>query len=928
MSIKLIFTIFITLIASSLANATPGGNSYYIDSVSGNDNNDGLSPSQAWQSIAKVNETMDSTIDSGTSYCTTAGGICPGDGVYFKRGMRWRDQMDISVSGDDITGSITFGAYCANIDPNLTDCDGDERTAACCPNEPNPVLAWDMNIFGKYSGDFETLKPHDEKFNGSDYFYFAYPLNTEVLPKDSGNSVLAVTDAYKGALAARIYNSPDSTTASTPTLRRSNVAVLANTEYYLSVYAKIDLATGPDGDNIDGLRLRVKDETVGNYLQQNGNWGASSVNLEVTGLNDSWQEVSLSFKTQATTERVMLDWVANDTYTAVYIDSAHLYEMGNDVFGSLNGNMETLDSGSTDPADSDDFGSWYEANNDGTSTIDAVLDGSSTVAQLHRPNETSDSPYLRRNNVNIQPNSENTLEVLAKLAAVSANGFRVRVYDDDNNLYLQDDGSWGPYNDLFSGETLTDSSWKKLSLTFNTLSDPDGDGVLKVRFDIAATTLGTTVFVDDFQVYEGTGPNRPANSDNSGVEQQHSLLLNDQSYIVIDAIDMVGPGSLTTGNVHRILSSHVLSVGGTADHIQIQNLEVSESSDIGIRVGKTAGNVNIDNVNVHHNDNTGLYQSASIGSNSVTDSKIHSNGKDNAAGDRGGIGSYQGANITIEGNEVWNNGPDDDIGDHEISIVSATGNVVITRNYVHDCIQGCIQVADDGDSSSGFHHTISYNVIEGFATSLFEYDAELEIQPSAGQWSGIRVGPGGCARLNAAPFNCPTTDVEIYNNSITGGETPPNYVGPTAEGSESAIFISRFDNSGIKIKNNLIVDNDTNAIYFDSSQYSVHTGYEVDYNIYESGDDFYWKGNKYTDLASWKTAVSSDITTPFIFDENSFTSTLVENFWGAYIYGNLPLRHADLLDEGTNVGQTQDFYGQTTVSGETTPNIGPMETSY
>jgi hypothetical protein len=67
---------------------------YYVDATGGNDNNDGLSPSNAWKTIAKVNsETFQ-----------------PGDSILFKRGEVWREQLTVPSSGNS-THPITFGAY-------------------------------------------------------------------------------------------------------------------------------------------------------------------------------------------------------------------------------------------------------------------------------------------------------------------------------------------------------------------------------------------------------------------------------------------------------------------------------------------------------------------------------------------------------------------------------------------------------------------------------------------------------------------------------------------------------------------------------------------------------------------------------------------------------------------------------------------------
>lgn len=70
-----------------------GGTIYYVDYTAGSDANPGTSPTQAWQTIAKVN----------------AAALQPGDSVLFKRGCIWRERL-IAKSGNS-TGYVTYAAY-------------------------------------------------------------------------------------------------------------------------------------------------------------------------------------------------------------------------------------------------------------------------------------------------------------------------------------------------------------------------------------------------------------------------------------------------------------------------------------------------------------------------------------------------------------------------------------------------------------------------------------------------------------------------------------------------------------------------------------------------------------------------------------------------------------------------------------------------
>ena len=67
---------------------------YYIDVTNGSDNNNGLSPVNAWNSINKVNIS--------TFY--------PGDSILFKRGLVWAERLVVTTSGN-VNSSIYYGAY-------------------------------------------------------------------------------------------------------------------------------------------------------------------------------------------------------------------------------------------------------------------------------------------------------------------------------------------------------------------------------------------------------------------------------------------------------------------------------------------------------------------------------------------------------------------------------------------------------------------------------------------------------------------------------------------------------------------------------------------------------------------------------------------------------------------------------------------------
>jgi|AntAceMinimDraft_9_1070365.scaffolds.fasta_scaffold00699_1 hypothetical protein len=85
-----LFAILVVLVMFSPSWAA----TYYVDATDGNNNNDGLSQSTAWKTIAKVNSSI----------------FQPGDAILFKRGETWREQLRVPSSGRE-GNPITFSAY-------------------------------------------------------------------------------------------------------------------------------------------------------------------------------------------------------------------------------------------------------------------------------------------------------------------------------------------------------------------------------------------------------------------------------------------------------------------------------------------------------------------------------------------------------------------------------------------------------------------------------------------------------------------------------------------------------------------------------------------------------------------------------------------------------------------------------------------------
>jgi len=90
---------------------------YYVDASNGNDSNNGLSSSNAWRTVGRVNNAM--------------GMFQPGDNILFRRGRTWTDaDLLITRSGSAGGGDITFGAYGTG---NKPDFNGIDITSSMAP---------------------------------------------------------------------------------------------------------------------------------------------------------------------------------------------------------------------------------------------------------------------------------------------------------------------------------------------------------------------------------------------------------------------------------------------------------------------------------------------------------------------------------------------------------------------------------------------------------------------------------------------------------------------------------------------------------------------------------------------------------------------------------------------------------------------------
>jgi len=361
----------------------------------------------------------------------------------------------------------------------------------------------------------------------------------------------------------------------------------------------------------------------------------------------------------------------------------------------------------------------------------------------------------------------------------------------------------------------------------------------------------------------------------------YGIHIDSKHYIVIDGIDVYGPG----GNPMANNKQHPgIMIDGTSDHIIVKNLSVSCTDSSGVFSGTASTNITYDHISAHDDGDTGIYM---CGSGIIKNCKSYNNARvvTDTTGDRGGIGVTGGHDITITGNEVYTNGLNSQDTDFDISIDAPIGAITVTKNYIHNAIQGAIQFYGGGDGSE-----ISYNIIDGFAT---------------GSATGARWGKFAGICMGDPTAGSP--HIHVYNNIIANGGASTNY--------ETAGLVVRYAGSdGLLVKNNIFYNNATRDILIDTS--AVTTDSHFDYN------DFYrtsytnawsWKGLNYSALADWQIASGQDA--------HSLTGNprfvLPGSDYRLYV-------GSPCLDAGIDVSLTSDYAG-TRVPQGSAPDIGAYE---
>ncbi|HBI17264.1 MAG TPA: hypothetical protein DDY52_03930 [Candidatus Moranbacteria bacterium] len=597
----------------------------------------------------------------------------------------------------------------------------------------------------------------------------------------------------------------------------------------------------------------------------------------------------------------------------------------------------------TESNPNDDFISWAEYSGGSSYAKASSTEVMSGKYSLKLYTDGVNQPRVQRSNINpIVCNEQYYLEFYAKRESGQDTRVQLRTFGllGGQYYYLQSDGSWGGSSNLF---TISSSEWTKYSITFNYNPPNCENGALNIYLYGNAIGEEGVVYYDDFyfvrgsnegsvhtwrgyrnDVYESFGAKTDLRSEkhykydnlvpfddlennyfywnaiggantfylrnDSGNPgnilvgaRPYGILIDNSSNIVVENFLIADPGGRPDNNEYRDLG---IKISGDSENILVRNIEIVDVTNVGINAENTTSNITYDNLSVHNCGSTGIYMKSQSGF--ILNSKSYNNGKlVTDAGDMGGIGSYQGGNIIIQGNEVYNNGRSSIDSDSEISVVGNTDHVTIKGNHVHDCLQGCIQIAEGGNGS-----IISNNIIDNFGSSTYQ-------GPSTGKFGGIRIGGGAGG----------ATDVEIKNNIIANGQRDSN-------SSHAGVVIANYDNQRMILKNNIFINNNSRDIYAHTD--SNTTDNDFNNNIFYKADytnNWYWKGVSYSSQEDWKINSLFDsrslITNP-LFSSNSPSQP--PEFQLGYL--------SPAIDSGADVGLTADYAGNPIYG---TPDIGAYE---
>jgi parallel beta-helix repeat protein len=207
----LINTIILT--SAALSSATV----YYVDSGSGNDNNNGTTISTPWKTLKKVSSSS----------------FSPGDQILLKRGSTWREQLNVPSSGAP-GQPIVIGAYGSGSPPLINGADLVENWSLDtgyiyqAPILWAPSHVWSHSVLLTKVSSLEALTAAGEWFYSSGTLYVWTPGNESPAahPLEADRRARAIDIASRSYITIDDISMKDSTSALVGVWNAANVSVI------------------------------------------------------------------------------------------------------------------------------------------------------------------------------------------------------------------------------------------------------------------------------------------------------------------------------------------------------------------------------------------------------------------------------------------------------------------------------------------------------------------------------------------------------------------------------------------------------------------------------------------------------------------------------------------------------------------------------
>jgi len=371
--------------------------------------------------------------------------------------------------------------------------------------------------------------------------------------------------------------------------------------------------------------------------------------------------------------------------------------------------------------------------------------------------------------------------------------------------------------------------------------------------------------------------------------REYGIQLDNQSFVIIDSIDVCGPGG---GTRDGSPSGFKLISINNCEYIHIRNLSLSCSNGIGAMISNGSTYCVYENVLSYGHKSTGLYFWEAGEGNKALDCEVYNCGRlSTDFGDKGLIGIFKTPGVEIRSCYVHDNGHNDMTSiDSGISFVASLSGSV-KYSHIKNTGGTGIQFASSSDYCEA-----SYNIIDNWGV----YGRNIKKWPSN---EGIRIGGGGGS---STAKGC-----RIYNNLfINGGKTAGKY---------AALRILKRANCGLEVKNNIFHNN--------IGIYEIFAQSKDNFKEWAFSNNIYYrtKGqaiNINGEIYDYKKIIGEK-PSYYSYDHTQEKGSMAAD--PKMIYDKKALSpESDCIDAGVYVGLSSDYNGKKVPAGKGV-DIGPFE---